>query len=421
MKKSLWTILMIGIILRIILASITYHPDIQVFDLSGEILKRGNNLTLYDYLYSLDKDNVMVKNFPPQALNYPPAAYFLLGGTSSIFTSIIPPQIHADFLFNTRNILGNIYLNLHLLMLKLPYFFFDLGCAFLLFKFFDDPKKKMLTITLWIFNPLTLYATFMMGQFDIIPTFFVILSLFLVKKGQDSGIKNILWAAICLGIGVAFKIYPILFLIPLASLTRLWIDRFKIILVGLLPYILTLLPFLPSQGFRTNALLANQLNKSFFAQIPVSGGESIILFLATLVFFYFTFLHQRLEKNSLWQSFFIVILIFFIFTHFHPQWFLWLTPFLIIEAVSNGFKNLFITLTAFFSWFILLFFFDQSLTLGLFAPINPQLFQGNDLMSLIGLNLDINFSRSVLHTIFVGSALYFIYSYFPKKLFDSSV
>lgn len=415
MMKKLWIILVIGILLRIILSSITYHPDIQIFDLSGQILKTGHILNLYDYLYSLDKENIMVKNFPPQALNYPPATYFLLGGTSLIFTSITSPQIHADFLFNTRNILGNIYLNLHLLMLKLPYFFFDLGCAFLLFKFFDDPKKKMLTITLWIFNPLTLYATFMMGQFDIIPTFFVILSLFLVKKGQDSGIKNILWAAICLGIGVAFKIYPILFLIPLASLTRLWINRFKIILVGLLPYILTLLPFLPSQGFRTNALLANQLNKSFFAQLAVSGGESIILFLATLVFFYFTFLHQRLEKNTLWQSFFIVILIFFIFTHFHPQWFLWLTPFLIIEAVKSKMENIMVTLTLFISWLLMLFFFDPSLTLGLFAPINPYVFESKSLWDLLGINVDYNFLRSILQTLFAGSALYFIYIYFPRK------
>lgn len=420
MKKSLWIILTVGIIIRIILSSITYHPDIQIFDLSGQILKGGNILTFYDYLYTLDKDNVMVKNFPPHALNYPPATYFLLGGASLIFTSITPPQIHADFLFNTKSILGNIFLNLHLLMLKLPYFVFDLGCAFLLFKFFDDPRKKMLAFTLWIFNPLTLYATFMMGQFDIIPTFFTIASLYVVKKGKESSLKNLLWAAIFLSVGASFKIYPFLFLIPLAAMSKSMIDRFKILSLGLIPYIITILPFLPSSGFRTNALLANQLNKSFYSQISVSGGESIILFLAALIFFYFVFLNFLSDKIYLWQHFFIVILLFFIFTHFHPQWFLWLTPFLIIEMIKSQFKNIFAIILMLLSWFWLLFFFDPSLSIGLFSPVNPQLYQGDDLWHLIGTSVDFNLLRSLFHTLIAGSAIYLIYSYFPKKLSDSS-
>ena len=413
--KKLWIILAIGIILRIILSSITYHPDIQVFDLSGQILKRGNILTLYDYLYTLDKDNEMVKNFPPQAFNYPPAAYFLLGGTSLIFTSITPPQIHADFLFNTKNILGNIYLNLHLLMLKLPYFVFDLGCAFLLFKFLDNFKTKVLAFAFWMFNPLTLYATFMMGQYDIISTFFVILSLYVVKNGKETDLKTLYLAAVFLGIGASFKVFPFLFLIPLAALTRSWQGRFKVLAVGVAPYILTILPFLSSSGFRTNALLANQLNKSFYSQIPVSGGESIILFLAALVLFYLIFLHQKLERINLWQSFFIILLVFFIFTHFHPQWFLWLSPFLVIEMVKSQLKNILVSTTLLISWFMMLFFFDASLTLGIFAPINPVLYQSKTLWELLSINIDYNFTRSILQTFFAGSAIYFIYCYFPRK------
>lgn len=420
MKKKLWIILAVGILLRVILSLITYHPDIQIFDLSGQILKTGNILTIYDYLYTLEEDNVMVKNFPSYALNYPPAAYFLLGGLSLILTSLIPSSVHMDFLFNTQNTLGNIFLNLHLLALKLPYFIFDLGCAFLLFKLFDDFKKKMLAFTLWMFNPLTLYVTFMMGQYDIIPTFFTIASLYMVKKAKESSLKSLLWAAIFLGIGTAFKIYPILFIIPLAALAKSWLQRLSIVVAGLIPYILTILPFLQSPGFRTNALLANQLNKSFFPQIPVSGGESILLFLASLIFVYLIFLHQKLEKNNLWQYFFIIILLFFIFTHFHPQWFLWLTPFLIIEAVFTKFKNIFVTALMLLSWFSLLFFFDSSLSIGLFSPINPQLYQGENLWHLIGISLDFNLLRSVFHTLIAGSAIYFIFSYFPRKLPDSA-
>lgn len=419
MNKYIWIILVAGLMLRLILSSLTFHPDIQVFDLAGQILKRGHLLDFYDYLYTLPPDDQIIKNFPPFSLNYPPLTYILLGGSSLIFTSLTPTQIHSDFLFNTKNILGNMSLFFHLLALKLPLLFFDLGCAVLLFKFFDDYKTKLLAFTIWMFNPLTLYATFMMGQYDIIPTFFTIASLYMVKKGRKSSLKNIYLATILLGIGAAFKIYPFLFLIPLASLTKLFRIRLKIIVLGLVPYLLTILPFLPSAGFRSNALLANQLSKSFYLQIPVSGGESIILFLASLTFFYLVFLKISDQKN-LWHFYFLVILLFFIFTHTHPQWFLWLTPFLIIEAVVTRFKNILVTATAFFSWFMLLFFFDQSLTIGLFAPIYPQVYQGKDLWQLMGVSLDINFLRSIFHTLFVGAALYFIYRYFPKKLSTTS-
>lgn len=419
MTKKIWTILIIGIILRIVLSLSTFHPDIQVFDLSGQLLKKGEILSLYDYMYNLPPDDKYSKNYPPHALNYPPATYILLGGISLLFTNLTPPSIHEDFLFNTKNILGNIYLNLHLLFLKLPYFIFDLGCAYLLYRFFDDLKTKILAFTLWIFNPVTLYATFMMGQYDIIATFSVILALLLVKKGKESNFNSLTFAAVLLGIGVAFKIYPLLFIIPLAALAKSWLQKFAVVMVGLIPYAITILPYLQSPGFRTNALLANQLNKSFYPQLAVSGGESILLFLAALIFFYFVFLHQKLEKNDLWQYFFILILIFFIFTHFHPQWFLWLTPFLIIEMVKSKMENTFVTLTLFLSWFLMLFFFDSSLTLGLFAPINSSLFQSKSLWEILGITINYNFSRSILQTLFAGSAFYFIYRYFPRKSSDS--
>lgn len=415
MTKKIWTILIIGIILRLVLSLATFHPDIQVFDLSGQILKGGNILTLYDYLYNLPPDDKYLRSYPPHVLNYPPLTYLLLGGTSFLLTNLTPPSIHQDFLFNTKNVLGNFSLSLHLLLLKLPYFIFDLGCAYLLYKFFDNLKTKLLAYSLWIFNPLTLYATFMMGQYDIIATFFVILSLYIVKKGKESSTKSLIYASIFLGIGAAFKIYPLLFVIPLSALAKSWIQRFVIIAMALLPYVLTILPYLHSVGFRTNALLANQLNKSFYPQIPISGGESILLFLAAIIFFYFLFLNQRLEKTNLWQYFFIIALIFFIFTHFHPQWFLWLTPFLIIEIVKSQFRNFLVVLTLFLSWFLMLFFFDSSLTFGLFAPVNPALYQSKTLWQLLNINIDFNFVRSISQTFFVGAAFYFIYSYFPKK------
>ncbi|KKR71597.1 MAG: hypothetical protein UU16_C0058G0004 [Candidatus Woesebacteria bacterium GW2011_GWA2_40_7] len=121
-------------------------------------------------------------------------------------------------------LLGNIQLNFLLLVLKLPYLPFDLGVAALLYKFFKDPKNKFLAFTIWMFNPINLYATYMMGQFDVIPTFLAILTLYFAVKREKYFI-----AALFLGLGASFKIFPFLFLVPLALMKSKWLDRIKIL------------------------------------------------------------------------------------------------------------------------------------------------------------------------------------------------
>ena len=201
---------------------------------------------------------------------------------------------------------------------------------------------------------------------------------------------------------------------PLAALKKSWVDRIKIVATGAVVYLLTIVPFLSSQGFRATALLAGQTTKSLYAQIPISGGETIILFLAFLVFIYVVFLYRSVSVEKLWQRFFILMLLFFIFTHWHPQWFLWITPFLIIDFVKSGLKRWLPLAISFFSFLGLLSFFDAGLTVWLFAPIAPKLYGAAGFWQQLGISLDINLARSVLQTLFAGSALYYLYIYFSK-------
>ena len=183
MGKIFWVILIAGIVLRLTLGSITYHSDIQAFDFAGSVLASGKILNFYDYLPSLPQDSEILKHFPATVFNYPPLVYFLffiLNGVGNIGKDA---NFYQLFLFNVPQVLGTFQLNLHLMLLKIPYLFFDIPIAFMLMKMFDQ-KWKLLVFVLWIFNPVDLYATYMMGQFDIIPTFFVILALYLVMKNQ---------------------------------------------------------------------------------------------------------------------------------------------------------------------------------------------------------------------------------------------
>lgn len=353
-------ILIAGIFLRLFLASSTMHSDLQAFYLGGKAVAEGKILNLYDF------------SSEQAIFNYPPLIYFLFGT------------------FNFLSQWG-------LWLLKLPYLIFDLALGLLLWRLVKE--RKMLIFTLWMFNPINLYATYMMGQFDIIPTFFTILSFYFIAKDKLN------FAALSLGFGIAFKLYPVFLVIPLLFLAKNFSAKIKLLLLAVLPYVFFVFPYLSSASFRANALFASQASKSLYASIPVSGGESILLFPVSLILFYLFIWNKNLDRLNFWKIYSIPLLLFFIFTHYHPQWLIWLTPFLILDLSFNKFKNLLPILIIILTWFSSLFFFDPSLTLGIFLPQAP------DLWTLLGLKMDYNFSRSIIQTIFAGSSLYLIYKW----------
>ncbi|MEK7168652.1 MAG: glycosyltransferase 87 family protein [Patescibacteria group bacterium] len=409
MKKFITIVLTIGIILRLILSSVTYHSDVVPFDFAGRVIASGNVINFYDYLWDLPEDHPYLKTYPRNLFNYPPLPYFFLGGFSLLTTWIVYNNVHDNFILNFKETLGNPSLNLLLLLLKLPYFIFDIAIAYLLMSFFKEEKEKRLAFALWIFNPVNLYATYMIGQFDIIPTFLAVAALYFVVKKD-----NFTFAAVLLGLGAGFKIFPLLFIIPLAFVKSSFWQRIKLILTSVITYVIFAYPFILSKGFRMTAALANQTTKSFYAQIPISGGESVILFLAATLFVYIGFYYKKTLVEDLWKRFFVMISVFFIFTHFHPQWFLWTMPFFVIELTKTKLKHwpLFVGLLV--TYIGMITFFDSGLSLGLFAPINSNLYNLPDFWKVVGINLDVNASRSLLHSIFVGISAYYIYYYFPK-------
>lgn len=378
--KKIWIILSIGIVLRVLLSLTTYHSDMQVFDLAGKLVAGGNILDLYDFSSS------------SAVFNYPPAIYLLHGFFKFVFGGVG---------------LINLSFNINLLLLKMPYLIFDLLIGFIFLKLFETSGKALIAFTLWMFNPINLYATYMMGQFDIIPTFFVFLSLYLATR------EKLQFSALALGFGIAFKIFPVFLIIPLLILGKNYLEKLKLFLLVVLPYLVSVLPYLSSRSFREFALFANQSSKSLYAGIPVSGGESILLFPTLLLIFYLFIWHIRIN-TEIWKLYLIPLLLFFIFTHYHPQWLIWITPLLILDLLTSGFRNLLPNILIFVSWFISLFFFDPSLTVGMFAPIAPILQDMPSIWNILNISIDYNLSRSLIQTIFASASLYLIYRHFLR-------
>lgn len=394
--KKIWLFAVLGLIFRLVLMPITLHPDIWATSFAQYLFSFKGVFNIYDYLGDLPKTSPILLNYGSNFFTYPPLAYFTLG----IFGFLLRPFFNNDFFINLPVILPNVLsdqrLYWHLFLTKLPLLFFDFGTLFFLTKLFDEENERKKIALLWVFNPLTLYTTYMIGQFDIIPVFFCVFSLYLTRK------KNFFLGALVLGIGGAFKMFPLFFLPFLVlNFPGSFVNKIKLALVGILPFVLTILPFLKSIYFRQYVLFSNQSEKMLFAKISVSGAEYLSLF----VVFYIILLFLSLtKKTDLWKWFFSVMLLFFSVTHYHPQWFLWLTPFLFIFITK--FRNyLLAPMILLVCWFIIMILFEPSLSIGLFAPISNSLVNSTPLTDILAKYYDVFQLKSIVRSIFFGISL----------------
>ena len=260
-----------------------------------------------------------------------------------------------------------------LLIYKLPFLVFDLLTAIFIPRLVKEESKKKLLQLLWLFNPVAIFVTSVMAQTDIMVVFFLLLALISLKE------NNLYRAAIFTAISILFKPVGIL-LIPLlaaAALPESFSKAVKIFFLGFGIYFLGILPYLSSVSFRTYALFAEQTGKSTFAGITIASGTSIPWFFIAYATIIVLLLRRRL---SVLDGFGMALASSIIFSHFHPQWFIWIIPWLMLKTTSA--KLLPLYFGALFSWFLILFSFDFSLHLASFWWLgfvpNRYLFPGSE-------------------------------------------
>ncbi|MBL7078337.1 hypothetical protein ISS42_01605 [Candidatus Shapirobacteria bacterium] len=400
-KKGFLLLVVLGILLRLLLAASTLHPDLASIISSSSLLYREKVLNIYDYLQNAPDNNLVVQSYGRRFFTYPPLAYFLLGGLGFLFSPFVGKEVFIKLLSGPVAFAG-LGFNLSLLALKLPYLIFDLLVLFFLRKMFSDEKKRFWVSLLWWFNPVAIYASYMVAQFEIIPLFFVIFSLWAHLAGL--GILGV----VLLGLGAGLKMFPLFFLLPLAFLSfKTVFNRLKAIVIGIGVYLLTILPFSTSSAFRENVLFSNQSQKMFFAQLPVSGAEGIYIFIFLFCLIcYYAFYDKNIIHLSNYYLF--ILLAFFSVTHFHPQWFLWVTPFLIINLVESKMQTWPMAIMMLFSWLGITLLFEPSLSIGLFAPLSKNLLQAKGLVGVMPLAFDAFMVKSILRSIFAASSLFLV-------------
>jgi hypothetical protein len=216
----------------------------------------------------------------------------------------------------------------NLFILKAWYLLPDLGIAFLLWRMLRrQPARARLGLAVWALNPLVLYTAYFHGQFDLAPILFVILSLFFARKGKPT------WAAFWMGIGACYKDFPFAFLLPLVLvLDTTWRDRLKLLVVGVLPYVVFLLPEIKSY-----VEMGTHFSGYFFpAGYDLGFGSHVYFFFVFYAILLWSLYRRRAHTSEdLWRACFAILLVYYQFSYFDLHYWAWIVPFAAIYWVER--------------------------------------------------------------------------------------
>lgn len=363
-------VILIAILLRFLIMPFFYHPDIKSQHFHFQFFSKGI-FNIYDYI-----DQNKTKLGYKDTFNYLPLTFYTFGLTQTISK----PFLSHDFYLwlNDWGETQNNYPNMifFMLILKIPYLIFDLLTGYILYKIYKN--KKILYF--WLFNPISIYLIYILGNFDIIPTLFTILAFYFMKNNKQ------FWSYFTIGLAIALKMYPIMFLPFLFFYDKKNIlKNIKYSIFSLIPLILSVLPFIKQQSFYDSFIgsgLTQKILEYRINNLPIFP----IFFLLILIIYYFSKSKYKFEIAILQ-----IFLIFIGLVNFHPQWIMWFFPFIIIFFINSKIKNKIffaIIFALIFAYIILIN--DNYLTWGHLIPIDPNFINLTSPYQLIKLRTSID-------------------------------
>ncbi|MFQ6066291.1 MAG: hypothetical protein ACE5K3_03315 [bacterium] len=345
--------ILVGLLIRLALMPFTIHGDIV-----------GRNWTAYFLTYQ--------GYLPSHYMHHPPLAYYIMSFFQFLFKPVMP--FYGDSPYSAGHWTNGPYVFRFLFLLKSYYLFFDFGAAFLLLRLIDGQKKRLLAFKFWILNPVIIFVTYIHGQFDILPTFFLTLSLYYTAKNRL--VRSFFW----LGIGAAIKNFLFLYLVPsIILLGKGKIEKLKLLLWATVPYLALIYPYLGKPGSQDIGVWSGQSQRILDFEFNLGDFDRVYVFIiGYTIISVFTYIHDHASNGKVmyervWRVELMVSLWLYITVLFHPQWFVWIMPLLTLFILEN--KRL-ITLY----WLLVICFFVYTFRWGrglfgrLFMPIDPVFF-----------------------------------------------
>lgn len=401
MSRGNWNILWVSTFVYLFIAPFFFQPDLKVIYYLSQFFSHGV-IDIYKFLGENPEKSFL------GPFVYLPLSYFTFG------VLFIPVKLLAGSNFVDWLGMGNDAVSIpqifrYIFLMKFPLIVVHLATGWLLTKVLTEARLKTVILFVWFFNPISLYVVGMMGQLDGIPTLLTVLAFLLAGR-------NPYLSALLLGFGASFKSYPLLML-PFLSVvaTNTWRKSVGVFFVGIIPFVLTIFPFLATPEFYRDALASGLALRIFEARIQIGFNEQILVLPAIFVLL---FLHAvvfaRGQTSRLLGYFLALPFLIIAGTHFHPQWTLWALPFFSLAIV---YYRLWLPLVFFLvGWFGTVFLFDDKfLTLGLLSPLDPGILFLPTIRSLLFQSTDPPLMQSVFHTILAATIVWVVWEVFRRN------
>ncbi len=346
-------LLLLAIILRLFVSGLLFHPDIKTIAFQTSFLRSGVT-DIYTFLLESKASLPLKEEFV-----YFPLTYFTIGGYQALIAPILGNNFNNWLIdAGANSVVNNPHVIKYLLFLKMPLLFMDILIAFLLLNYFKKREDGEKAFTLWLFNPFTIILIYAFSNIDIYAVLLTVIAFLYIKR------EKLLTASVFLGLAIAFKLYPLLF-VPFLFLKAKDIkEKVLSVVIPISIFLFTIIPFW-SKSFVDSALLSGLSTRIFTPNFTIGSGESIIIpMFAITILFFSTWLDGK--EIKLFNCFIVLLLIMFSFSHYHISWLLWISPFLTILIVKRPKLMWLVAIWALLAVLIPLFYSDRSMTISLF-------------------------------------------------------
>jgi hypothetical protein len=423
-----WAILKWGIagyLIRIIMLPLLAHRDLTTILWISTTLQKNQQLIL---------SNNSLPIFSLQAFVYTIFSPILSKTTISGFvsnTSFFPPSFSSLYYLSQPGILPYVFVT------KIPFLVFDFALALLLLHLIDDGMKATFAFKLWMMNPITIYVSYAMVQYDIIPTFFFILALYFYKKQKEG------WTAASVGVSSAFKIFGLMLLPPIILISmknhKGWMQKTKHLFftlgISLLPLIIVQIIISSTRVYYEPANMAaiqfdinGFYGKTYYSRgVPTQTSFSTLFSFITdysvglktlanfpdVIYLFPLIYGSFLLGIAYWRewsfgrvskAFLVFFLAYYASNLFLPQWFIWVLPLLTILVAEDRGRFFIFYLLLIFLFFFYNLYWGSPVTSQLLIPIVHQAYSWPGPAELGVSNQVINVFRSV----FSGTCIFLI-------------
>lgn len=226
------------------------------------------------------------------------------------------------------------------LVFKIPSFLLDLAGLHFLVKLF--PMKRRYAAVVWFASPVILYAVYMHGQLDLIPTVFLFGAVsYISSKEKYRNIKGAL-LMIC---ALLSKLH-ILAVLPLVliyfykrngfgSTVAFTVCCLFGVAVGMLPFF--------SNGFCSMVLFNEEQHVLTYTTLKFASVEVYVTFAAVLILYLAAFSVNIINRDLFLSMCGMVFAVFLVFCPPMPGWYVWVVPyitFFFMDVDLEKYKNI---------------------------------------------------------------------------------